>query len=77
MKEIIIKFALNWIAGITADQWKHALQIVVEAFDTKAKDDRKKWANDILQSAWPKLSESAANFLRFVAVRWATKQGLF
>jgi hypothetical protein len=81
MRELIITSVLKWLAGITADQWKAAVDSVIqtaERFRGQDKDDAHRaaywltFAGDILRSLKP----FKLNLLREVALAFARKKGL-
>ena len=76
MKTSILKFILSWLAGITSDQWKIAVELVVEAASTALSNNAKAaFVADKIKLAFPTLASWAANMLREVALAWAKKHG--
>jgi hypothetical protein len=75
MKQSILKYILKWLAGVTDDQWKVAIQAVIAAAKAYSDtSDKKKWVTDTIEGMGVK--GWAANLLREAAVAYAKKLNL-
>jgi hypothetical protein len=64
MKETLVKLLLKLLAGISADQWRKALEYVSNAAQTAmGSAEKKSWVVESLRAMYPKLSEWAINYL--------------
>lgn len=71
---LLIKRLLAWLAGITADQWRDALQFVTDATHAfQASEDKKAFVVRRLKAAYPTLSNSVLNLLIETAVSFARR----
>lgn len=79
MKEFFIKTILSWLAGLTADQWKFAVNKVVTIASDKNLPGKEKaaWFNQAFQSfAGSDIASWAINLIRELAVAFARRKGL-
>ena len=77
MKTTLLKLLLSWLAGITSEQWKSAVEYVTKAAVTSLPGNVK----DVdvsykLTAAFPNMSGWVANLLREVALAWVRKHTL-
>lgn len=69
MTQTLVKLVLKLLAGISADQWRQALQYVANAAETAMSGPEKRsWVVESLKAQWPKLSNWATNLLVEMAV---------
>lgn len=72
MKLTLLKYLLKWLAGISADQWKIAIQaVLVAAKDFNDSSSKRDWVLKTLRNA--NVTGWAANLLTEVAVSYAKK----
>lgn len=78
MKEFLIKTVLSWLAGITADQWKSAVQRVIAIAQIPEADRTMKQARFamFMQEVARDMPVWVVNLLRETAVAFARKKGL-
>lgn len=79
MKEFFIKTILSWLAGLTADQWKFAVNKVVMIASDKNLPGKEKalWFNKAFQVfAGSDTASWAVNLIRELAVAFARRKGL-
>lgn len=71
----LISFILKWLAGVSASQWKAALDYVLIAASKLSEGDHKRaWVIDKLQNVG--VTGWIANLLTEVAVAYSKKQKL-
>jgi len=74
MKTTLLKLLLSWLAGITSEQWKSAVELVTEAAGTALSGNAKAvFVADKLKQSFPGLSGWIANLLRETALAWVKK----
>lgn len=69
MKETLLKLVLKLFAGISAEQYRFAIQHVANAAKTALDSvEKRNFVVDTLKAQWPKLSGWAVNWLVECAV---------
>lgn len=75
--EAIVQWLLLRLQGITAEQWRRAIDAVVHAAKTFSDSETKaRFVRDAILTLWPSLAKSALNWLVETAVAWAKSRRL-
>lgn len=68
----LFQYILRWLGGISADQWRAAVQLVITAAKSQmASNEKLRWVAERLDGVG--VTGSAANWLAETAYQWAKK----
>lgn len=75
--EAIVQWLLLRLQGITAEQWRRAIDAVVHAAKAFSDSETKaRFVRDAIKVLWPRIATSALNWLVETAVAFSKSRGL-